>query len=60
MLCSTPNGNQYLSQQVIDLTSVLAQQTALVSKVLEHVEMQNPPSEVSRSRSRVDDCDSFH
>ncbi|KAM2215556.1 hypothetical protein ACFX1X_022675 [Malus domestica] len=49
---SNPNGEQHLSQQVIELTSALAQQTALVNQLLQRIGIQRAPDEVSRSRTR--------
>ncbi|KAM1739746.1 hypothetical protein ACFX11_015415 [Malus domestica] len=51
---SNPNGEQHLSRQVIELTSVLAQQTTLVNRLLQRTEMQRAPDEVSQSRTRAD------
>ena len=52
---SNPNGEQHLSQQVIELTSALAQQTTLVNQLLQRTEMQRAPDEVSQSRTRADE-----
>ncbi|KAM2288549.1 hypothetical protein ACFXTI_029418 [Malus domestica] len=51
---SNPNGEQHLSRQVIELTSVLAQQTTLVNRLLQRTEMQRAPDEMFRSRTRAD------
>ncbi|KAM1610080.1 hypothetical protein TB2_021693 [Malus domestica] len=51
---SNPNGEQHLSQQVIELMSTLAQQTTLVNQLLQCTEMQYALDEVSRSRTRAD------
>ncbi|KAM1543807.1 hypothetical protein PS2_013089 [Malus domestica] len=47
---SNPNGEQNL----IELTSALAQQTTLVNQLLQRTEMHRTHDEVSRSRTRVD------
>ncbi|KAM1382027.1 hypothetical protein ACFX2F_034548 [Malus domestica] len=50
---SNPNGEQNLSRQVMELTSALAQQTTLVNQLLQRMEIQGAPDEVSRSRTRA-------
>ncbi|KAM2544170.1 hypothetical protein TB1_015894 [Malus domestica] len=50
-----PNGEQHLSQQVIELTSALAQQTTLVNQLLQRIGIQRASDEVSRSRTRADE-----
>ena len=49
------SGEQYLSRQVMELTSALSQQTTLVNQLLQRTEIQRAPDEVSRSRTRVDE-----
>lgn len=51
---STPNGEQYLSRYVVNLTSALVQHTILVNQLLEHI------NRVSKSRTRTYDHDFFH
>ncbi|KAM2640901.1 hypothetical protein EV1_027604 [Malus domestica] len=52
---SNPNGEQNLSRQVIELTSVIAQQTTVVNQLLQRIEIQSAPDEVSRSRTKADE-----
>ena len=52
---SNLSGEQYLSRQVMELTSALAQQTTLVNRLLQRTEIQRAPDEVSRSRTRADE-----
>ena len=52
---SNLSGEQYLSRQVMELTSALAQQTTLVNRLLQRTEIQRAPDELSRSRTRADE-----
>ena len=56
---SNPNDEHHLPQQVANLTSALAYQITLVNQLLEHMEMQRAPDEVSSSRTRTEERDSF-
>ncbi|KAM1861692.1 hypothetical protein ACFX13_013741 [Malus domestica] len=50
---SNPNGEHHLPQSVTNLKNALAQQTTLVNQLLERIEMQRAPDEVSRRRKNL-------
>ncbi|KAM1581844.1 hypothetical protein ACFX10_029646 [Malus domestica] len=56
---SNLNGKHHLLQQVANLINAIAQQTTLVNQLLERIEMQRAPDEVSRSKIRAEERDLF-